>query len=1289
MKRAYPTMAMGLVALSILLLHAAPCQAQWQLVGGVPASDLQCVNAYDAQHLQAGSNGSWLRSTDGGGTWTAINAIDQNTAPLLGCIFQDIRFTDANNGLATGAAYIANNNIVWRTTNGGANWTAVFNSQTGIVPRSLVAMDFGDAQRGVAVGLNGLIVGTVTGGSTWGPVSSGTTSAFRSVAYATPTIVVAVGDNVRARSINGGNSWTLQSSGGDYQDDVVFVDATTGFSAAGERLLKTIDAGETWQDVGMVIGDHDLGLKQLAFLSATEGYAVSPFAIMHTTDGGVHWEYFPTTQEMNDLLFQGTSGIAVGDIGTVYRTGGGGAYHPIAAFDASTSYACVGASIELTSNSAPGLTHQWFVDDAPISTTTDASFVINTPNTTVEVELVVSNGTWTDTLSRSITSQASLEIICTPALPNDSACYGQSLQVQVPNSQLGTSFQLRRGTTALGAAQYGGAGTLSFATGPITAWDDILNVLCTRTIGDCGTHTETIEVVVHLASPQNDRPVHAVQDTVCLDGSTTIEVGSTQTNVTYELRKGTTYVAGPFAGTGATLSFPTGALQQSTTFSVYARGPQNCNLSLLQTATVVVDDPAPFFALDNANPEAGTSVSVINTSEVVGGSYAWDFGTGATPPSSTSEDPPAIQYGNVANTAITLTTTGPSGCVQSFTRNVHVIPEFADTSCTYAQAYGAMGGYELLGLDYGPDGALYAWLHDGSYQRFTVFSNHGDTLTNEWPYDFNMDDSHHLVKFNAKGIPQWTTRWQYDDAFVHHGDVRCDSEGNIIVCMFANLTPADSIRFYSADGRYTAIVPPMGPNNHSSVITAKYGPNGMLQWTRTALEPYFVEHLTLDIDGDDNILLCGQARMVKYAADGTPLWTSPDFYEYSAAAFDADGGMWAIPRLDAGLLHYQPDGTQDGTWSLATSLGMPPSGNFPQIYSYQIHVDDEENVYIAGNYLGDWEIGPDTIRNNAEWSTNYDAFVMKVQPDGTPLWARQLQAGSVPLIEGMDIHDGRVVLLVRSSGADSIAVDGVPPIPVPYLICALWHLDTDGGTQRLDPLYNAPANTGTSLSGVIGNLRFSEQGELAAMIPFTSDFQWNAYDVQAVNSPSLDIAVLMGDLDCMIPSLPGPLDTPIAYFTYPSDICTQNAVQFADGSLNGAELWEWTFEGGNPATSSLAAPLVQFPVPGPHVVSLTVSNSNGSGTTYTQTVEIDICQGVSTPSLPSLMVYPSPAATSLNVHCAAPNGTPVVLYDGLGREVLRTTVINGRSTMGIMDLAHGQYIVQVPGHETVKVSVER
>jgi PKD repeat protein len=64
-----------------------------------------------------------------------------------------------------------------------------------------------------------------------------------------------------------------------------------------------------------------------------------------------------------------------------------------------------------------------------------------------------------------------------------------------------------------------------------------------------------------------------------------------------------------------------------------------------------------------------------------------------------------------------------------------------------------------------------------------------------------------------------------------------------------------------------------------------------------------------------------------------------------------------------------------------------------------------------------------------------------------------------------------------------------------------------------------------------------------------------------------------------------------ANFTVPKQvICVGDALQFSDESYNAASGWNWTFQGGNPATSTTQDPLVTYSTPGTYTVTLSATD---------------------------------------------------------------------------------------------------
>ncbi len=73
------------------------------------------------------------------------------------------------------------------------------------------------------------------------------------------------------------------------------------------------------------------------------------------------------------------------------------------------------------------------------------------------------------------------------------------------------------------------------------------------------------------------------------------------------------------------------------------------------------------------------------------------------------------------------------------------------------------------------------------------------------------------------------------------------------------------------------------------------------------------------------------------------------------------------------------------------------------------------------------------------------------------------------------------------------------------------------------------------------------------------------------------------------------VEAPEAFFTQSDTVVSiQNSISFTDQSLNLPGSWYWEFEGGEPATSNEANPVVTYNTAGTYSVSLTVANTYGS-----------------------------------------------------------------------------------------------
>ncbi|HYV92604.1 MAG TPA: YCF48-related protein [Chitinophagales bacterium] len=145
-----------------------------------------------------GTGGVLWKSTNGGSSFTAVNLPTTDLIP-------DLDFVDANTGFAADQL-----SKIWKTTNGGTSWSAVFSS-TGIFFTSLY---FVDATTGFAVANNGVVIRTTDGGTGWTTLNTGSLASLQYVHFCDVNNGMAVGfDGAAIRTTDGGNTWFAENTG--------------------------------------------------------------------------------------------------------------------------------------------------------------------------------------------------------------------------------------------------------------------------------------------------------------------------------------------------------------------------------------------------------------------------------------------------------------------------------------------------------------------------------------------------------------------------------------------------------------------------------------------------------------------------------------------------------------------------------------------------------------------------------------------------------------------------------------------------------------------------------------------------------------------------------------------------------------------------------------------------------------------------------------------------------------------------------------------------------------------
>lgn len=449
------------------MLLFKPSFSQWNQVSVGTTENLFSVDYYSANDIWIGSFNRFIKTGNNGTNWNMIYPmLDINGAQIFGSMY-DVNLNGPNSAISTGLFYIGNNEVIFNTVNGGANWELVSNNNTVPLPRVLVALDkIGSLC--IAAGNNGRIARSINSGNTWTFVPSGTNELIYDIKYFSTDTIIAAGYDVILKSVNGGITWSVQNISG-YHHSVTGIHNTIYIgSETSTTMLKSVDYGITYVPITLPFTSNGV----LYATSSDKLLAAGIDGLYISVSGGQYWEQYnlPGYKRINMFDFLNpTTGFAVGDSGYAIRTTDLNSIPtlPIASYTiqgGSTNF-CLGDTISLINATAqlPGYTYQWKIDNNLFSTQYNASVILNTPGIH-NISLIVSNANGSDSLVSPISVTGHELLPFTMVATSDSVCTGNRAGFSVPNSQNGVSYRLRNGYTAMGATQTGNGGTLYFAS---------------------------------------------------------------------------------------------------------------------------------------------------------------------------------------------------------------------------------------------------------------------------------------------------------------------------------------------------------------------------------------------------------------------------------------------------------------------------------------------------------------------------------------------------------------------------------------------------------------------------------------------------------------------------------------------------------------------------------------------------------------------------------------------------------------------------------------------------------
>ncbi|HUM02031.1 MAG TPA: PKD domain-containing protein [Thermoanaerobaculia bacterium] len=255
--------------------------------------------------LYAGTWGAGVfKSTNGGGSWTAINA--GLTYPHVGALAIDpsapATLYASNFHVYGGANAGVDGAGVFKSTNGGESWTAINAGLTNLNVFAL-AIDSSAPATLYAGTWGGGVLKSTNGGESWTAINAGLTDRHVSALAIDPsapaTIYAGMGYTGRVyKSTNGGGTWTSTSDYPNRDVDALAIDpsasstlyaglGTSEFSFPPMGIIKSTDGGANWTE-----SRADLFVLALAIDPSTPAtlYAgTRGDGVFKSTDAGGSW----------------------------------------------------------------------------------------------------------------------------------------------------------------------------------------------------------------------------------------------------------------------------------------------------------------------------------------------------------------------------------------------------------------------------------------------------------------------------------------------------------------------------------------------------------------------------------------------------------------------------------------------------------------------------------------------------------------------------------------------------------------------------------------------------------------------------------------------------------------------------------------------------------------------------------------------------------------------------------------------------------------------------------------
>ena len=322
----------------------------------------------------------------------------------------------------------------------------------------------------------------------------------------------------------------------------------------------------------------------------------------------------------------------------------------------------------------------------------------------------------------------------------------------------------------------------------------------------------------------------------------------------------------------------------------------------------------------------------------------------------------------------------------------------------------------------------------GTYQSsLNIYAANGSTVSFSLTNSGGQDAF--VVKYDSSGTPLWVRRMG-GTGFDQARSVIVDSSGNVIVTGYYASNP---LNIYAANGTTVLLTLPNSGSNDSFVV--KYDSSGTPLWVRRIGGAGSDTAFSVSTDSSENIVVAGQyasnplsifaadgnsvfafsnpgtnnAFVVKYDPSGTPLWArkiggyngsdgcnsvttdssgnvivTGNYTSIPLSIFAANGATESFSLTNSGsndafIVKYDSSGTP--LWVRRLGGTSSDIGN-------SVMTDSTGNIIVTGNYASSpvniFATNGSTVSFTLSNSAGFDAFIVKYNSGGTPLWARKI-----------------------------------------------------------------------------------------------------------------------------------------------------------------------------------------------------------------------------------------------------------------------------------------------------------